>query len=262
MSGTPTILHLIADSQKHAVNPANSATRTPASITTTNGSTLHTFSKNSAWIIDLGATDHMTFDPGQLINRKSSTPSVVSNANGTPSPVVGEGFLSFSTSLHLGSVLLVPSLDHKLLSVAQLTTTLVCTVTFWPNHCVFQDILIGMTIGCSTQRGKLYYLDWAPDSEVKGGQAFTINGTHPEGERDKIWLWHKLLGHSSFSYLKKLFPSLFSSLDVSSFQCDTCELAKSHCVPFPLSSNQTLVLFSLVHSNVWGPAKMATPAGA
>ncbi|CAL9012563.1 unnamed protein product [Prunus brigantina] len=27
----------------------------------------------------------MTFDPGQLISRKSSTPSVVSNANGTPS---------------------------------------------------------------------------------------------------------------------------------------------------------------------------------
>ncbi|KAI5314011.1 hypothetical protein L3X38_043187 [Prunus dulcis] len=35
MSGTPTILPLIADSQKHAVNPADSATRTHASIATT-----------------------------------------------------------------------------------------------------------------------------------------------------------------------------------------------------------------------------------
>ncbi|KAI5323875.1 hypothetical protein L3X38_032948 [Prunus dulcis] len=224
--------------------------RTPSSITTTKGSIFNTSSKNSAWIIDLGATDHMTFDPDQLINRKSSTPSVVSNANGTPSPVVGKGSLSLSTSLHLDFVLLVPSLDHNLLSVAQLTTTLGCIITFWSNHCVFQDILTGTTIGCGTWRGKLYHLDWAPDSEVNGGQAFITSGSRPEGERDKIWLWHKRLGHASFGYLKKLFPSLFSSLDVSSFQCDTCELAQCHHVPFPLSSNQSLVPFSLVHSDV------------
>ncbi|XP_020417933.1 uncharacterized protein LOC109948655 [Prunus persica] len=30
-----------------------------------------------------------------------------------------------------------------------------------------KDILIGKTIGCGTRRGKLYYLDWAPDSAVK-----------------------------------------------------------------------------------------------
>ncbi|KAI5344481.1 hypothetical protein L3X38_012358 [Prunus dulcis] len=114
-----------------------------------------------------------------------------------------------------------------------------------------------MTIGYGTRRGKLYYLDWAPDSEVKGGQAFTTSG-----ERDKIWLWHKRLGHASFGYLKKLFPSLFFSLDVSSFQCDMCELAKSHRVPFPLSSNKSLVPFSLVHSDVWGPAKIVTLARA
>ncbi|CAL9013187.1 unnamed protein product [Prunus brigantina] len=137
MSGTPTILHLIADSQKHAVNPVDPATRTHASITTTKGSTFYTSSKNSAWIINSGTTGHMTFDPGQLINGKSSTPSMMSNANGTPSPMVEEGSLSLSTSLHLDSALLVPSLDHNLLYVAQLTTTLGCTVTFWPNHCVF-----------------------------------------------------------------------------------------------------------------------------
>ncbi|CAL8118660.1 unnamed protein product [Prunus armeniaca] len=159
MSRTPTILPLIANSQKHTVNPADSATRTHTSIITTKGSTFHMSSQKSAWIIDSGATDHMTFDPGELISPKSSTPSVVSNANGTPSSVFGEGSLSLSTSLHLDSKLLVPSLDHNLLSVAQLTTTMGCAVTFWSNHCVLQDILTGKMIGCGTQRGKLYYLD-------------------------------------------------------------------------------------------------------
>ncbi|CAL9006017.1 unnamed protein product, partial [Prunus brigantina] len=119
----------------------------------------------------------------------------------------------------------------------------------------------GKTIGCGTRRGKFYYLDWAPDNKVKVGQAFRISGTRSEGESDKIQLWHKRLGHALFGYLKKLFPSLFSSLDVSSFQCDTCGLAKSHCVLFPLSSNKCLVPFSLVHSDVWGLAKIATLAG-
>ncbi|KAI5323968.1 hypothetical protein L3X38_033041 [Prunus dulcis] len=217
--------------------------------------------KKSAWIINSCATDHMTFDPGQLISQKSSTPSVVSNSNGTPSPVVGERSLSLSASLHLDSVLLVSSLNHNLLSVAQLTTTLRCTVTFWVNHCIFQDILTAKTIGCGTRRGKLYYLDWAPDSEDKVGQAFTTSGTLSKGERDKIWLWHKRLGHASFGYLKKLFPSLFFSLDVSSFQCDTCELAKSHRVSFPLSSNKSLVPFSLVHSDIWGLLKLPLRQG-
>ncbi|KAI5327155.1 hypothetical protein L3X38_026551 [Prunus dulcis] len=125
-----------------------------------------------------------------------------------------------------------------------------------------KNILTGKTIGCSTRQGKLYYLDWAPESEIKVGQAFTTSGTRSEGVRGKVWLWHKRLGHASFNYLKKLFPLLFSSLDVSSFQCDTCELAKSHRVSFPLSSNKSLVSFSLIHSDVWGSAKIATPTGA
>lgn len=50
MSGTHTILHLIVDSKKHAVNPADLATHTPTSITTTKGSTFHTSSKTRYWI--------------------------------------------------------------------------------------------------------------------------------------------------------------------------------------------------------------------
>ncbi|CAL2266237.1 unnamed protein product [Prunus armeniaca] len=81
MLGPPTILSLIADSQKHVVNPANLTIQTRASIAATKGFPFHTSSHKSAWIIDSGATDHMTFDPDQFISRKSSTPSVVSTAN-------------------------------------------------------------------------------------------------------------------------------------------------------------------------------------
>ncbi|CAL2236964.1 unnamed protein product [Prunus armeniaca] len=226
MSGPPMILSLLPDSHKHAVNPTKLTTSAY-----TKGSTFHMSSPKPTWIIDSGVMDHMTFDSGQLISHKLSTQSVVFNTNGTPSTVVGEGSQFLSNSIHLDYVLIVPSLNQNLLSVAQLTTTLGCTVTFWPNHCVFKDILTGKTIGCGTRQGKLYNFDWAPDIETKVGQAFTTSGASFERQRDKL-------------------------------PCDTCELTMSHRVPFSLSTNKSLVPFSLIHSDVWGFAQIATPAGA
>ncbi|CAL9017947.1 unnamed protein product [Prunus brigantina] len=133
-----TILFLLADPPKHVVNPAKPATQARASMATTKGSVFHTPSPKPEWIIDSGATDHTTFDPSQLISCKPSTQLVVSNANSTPSPVAEEVSLYISKFIHLDSILIVPSLDHNLLSAAQLTTTFgVYCITFWLNHCVF-----------------------------------------------------------------------------------------------------------------------------
>ncbi|CAL2259551.1 unnamed protein product [Prunus armeniaca] len=101
MSKPPTIHFFLADSQKHAVTPTESATRTRASIATTKGFAFHTSSPKPTWIIDLGAMDHMAFDPNQHLSRKSTTPLVVSNANSTPSHLVGEGSLSLYLTLYI-----------------------------------------------------------------------------------------------------------------------------------------------------------------
>ena len=45
--------------------------------------------------------------------------------------------------------------------------------------------------------------------------------------------------------MKKLFPSLFTNFDVSSFKCDVCELAKSHRASFPLTLTKSLVPFMI-----------------
>ena len=75
---------------------------TSASIATigTKGHVLNTSSKKNTWIIDLGATDHITFDHGQIASHTPSPQSVVSNANGTPSLVIGGVlFLSLTPSI-------------------------------------------------------------------------------------------------------------------------------------------------------------------
>ncbi|KAI5317496.1 hypothetical protein L3X38_037203 [Prunus dulcis] len=75
-------------------------------------------------------------------------------------------------------------------------------------------------------------------------------------DKQQIWLWHRRLGHPSFGYLKRLFPSLLCSCDESSFKCETCILAKSHRTMFPLSDSKATKPFDLVHSDMWGPARI------
>ena len=62
--------------------------------------------------------------------------------------------------------------------------------------------------------------------------------------------------------MKKLFPSLFGNFDVFSFQCDVCELAKSHRASFPSTLNKSPVPFMIIHSDVWVPSKFATLDGS
>lgn len=85
---------------------------------------------------------------------------------------------------------------------------------------------------------------------------------HPtSGKERQIWLWHRRLGHPSFSYMKNLFPDLFSTLRESNFKRETCILAKQHRVSFPISLNKNDVPFSLIHSDVWGPSPITTVTG-
>ena len=99
------------------------------------------------------------------------------------------------------------------------------------------------TISCGVRRGKLYYLDLVSKSSNKLRQDLTMDGSEGEKKKSEIWLWHRRLGHASFGYMKKLFPSLFVKFDVSSFHCDVCELTKIHRASFPLSLNKSPVPF-------------------
>ena len=61
-------------------------------------------------------------------------------------------------------------------------------------------------------------------------------------------IWHCRLGHPSFPYLKKLFPSLFKNNDV--FECEVCQLAKHMCSNFPAKPYTASQPFALIHSDI------------
>lgn len=92
------------------------------------------------------------------------------------------------------------------------------------------------------------------------GQAQLASGV--DAAKAIVWLWHRRLGHLSFSYLRKLQPHLFLRVHDSKFKCHICELAKSHRISYLPSFNKSFAPFIVVHSDVWGLAKIPSWSGA
>ena len=178
----------------------------------------------------------MTNDPHHLTSILPSNQQHISNTNGGVfSPVTCEGFVSVSHSFTLENVRVVPSLSSNLLSVSQISNTLNCTVNFWPGYCLFQDIATHRILGYGVRRGKLYYLDLNSRGTQQSGQVNSAHGI--QASKTRVWLWHRRLRHLSFSYLRKLKPNLFAHVSDSDFQCEICELAKSHHISYLPSYN-------------------------
>ncbi|KAL6318435.1 hypothetical protein AAG906_041201 [Vitis piasezkii] len=159
---------------------------------------------HDGWIIDSGATDHMTFDPCDFSKATQPKRICIANANGVTYPgVTGAGTVALSPSFSLPNTLLVPSLSNKLLSIGQVSEELNCCALMYPNFCLFQDILTKEIIGRGTKREGLYYMD-----DFNYGRA---NNMHSTGVKERlIWLWHNRLGHPSFRYLR------------FDFKCEAC----------------------------------------
>ena len=207
------------------------------------------------FILDSGATDHMTYDESLFYHMTSQSKENVITANGEVAIIMGAGSIALTLSLSLHNTLLVPSLSNHLLSICQVTEQLDCVVLMFPTFCLLQDIQTRVIIGRGTKRRGLYYVE-----DVVSGRVNQVRRSY-NNKTKTIWLWNRRLGHASFGYLKKLLPYLFSGVSESDFHCNDCTLAKSHRTSYHLSFNKRTVPFELVHSDVWGPSPKATQHG-
>ena len=182
------------------------------------------FAGGDTWIIDSGASDHMTFDKSLFSSLSPSPVSKVSNANGVYFPVLGIGTIPVTPTMVLTNVLFVPALSHHLLSISALNSQNKCSVTFFPMYVIFQDLSTRAMIGRGDLRGRLFRLDCMYSGEVKAlspSVALTLSSDRVK----EVWLWHRRMGHPSFGVMKKSIPSLFVGIKESSLQCETCVFA-------------------------------------
>lgn len=223
----------------------------PSTIDESGKPTTCLVSSSSKWVIDSGATDHMTSDKGILSPFKPyenlQNLPCVTLADGSTTYVIGFRTISPTSSLSLSFVLCLPNFSFNLLSISQITKALNCCVLFFSNLCLFQDLMTGKIIGRGRESGGLYVLETTnpkmPNPKVPKFVACSSTSTPLE--------LHYRLGHPSLPILKKLFPH-FQKL--SHLKCESCQFAKcSRSSYVPRVNKRVASPFELIHSDVWGP---------
>lgn len=212
----------------------------------------------SQWILDSGATEHMT-NSSQLFYtfQPCSKPKQILTANGSLAQVLGQGTINISNNLSLKNVLLVPTLSANLISIHKLIKDLKCYALFSHSGCVLQDQGSGMKIGLAKEKDGLYYLD-SPKKSMNKPFCHALNTINTNA----VWSLHYRLGHPSFYLLKHLYPEKFQGINVPSLSCDVCEQSKHTRVSFPLSTTRSSKPFELIHSDIWGPSSIQNISGA
>ena len=191
-------------------------------------------SSSYKWVIDSGATDHMTGNPHIFTSfRSHKAPSPVIIADGSTYNVEGSGTVKPTPSITLSSVLSLPNLAFNLISVSKLTKDLNCCVLFFPDHCLIQDLVTKQIIGKGHVSGGLYILDaWVPQSVACSSVVSPFEA-------------HCRLGHPSLPVLKKLCPQFHK---VSLLECESCHFAKHHQSSLsPKVNKRAESAFELVH---------------
>ena len=77
-------------------------------------------------------------------------------------------------------------------------------------------------------------------------------------------LWHARLGHvnhSIISLLNKIGQLYLTSLLPSPKLCDTCQLAKSHRLPYSHNEHRSSIVLDLIHCDIWGPSPIKSNLG-
>ncbi|KAG8489218.1 hypothetical protein CXB51_017212 [Gossypium anomalum] len=160
-------------------------TSTPHGSLSTQGTALNiAFESNnqSSWILDSGASDHMT---GNSTFFHTYTPchdkSQIRIADGSYSPVARVGEVQITENFSLDKFLHVRNLSCNLLSISKLTKDEKVLAEFSAIGCVIQEQKSGRMIGTAKVNDGLYV--WNKDS-TQGGLALSTS------KEDTIMLWH------------------------------------------------------------------------
>ncbi|KAF3773350.1 Retrovirus-related Pol polyprotein from transposon TNT 1-94 [Nymphaea thermarum] len=197
------------------------------------------------WIVDSGATHHMTWDSKLFQEYQlSSGQQHMSMADESSIFVAEKGSLSLLNKYRLHNALHVPNIPVNLLSVSSITKELNCNLIFSADHCSLQDLVMGKKIGIGSVIDGLYRLPVQVASALISPTSGQLSGVE---DRCTIMRWHERLGHLPFQLIKKLFPRLFTFVSMDSFACEVCQLAKHVRASYPISLLNKFLVCGALH---------------
>lgn len=207
------------------------------------------------WIIDSGASDHITTS-FSLLTDHVPIGSLIHLPKGQTFTISHKGTIHLTPDIILFNVLYVPQFKYNLLSGSKLASQSNYCLIFYPNICVFQDLLHRKLRGIGKLDGGLYKLCLHTSSSPNTVALMAYVS------RTAVH-WHNILRHFPISSLSSI-PSILCNKYSGShddFMRDVCHYAKQTRLPFPISSTHNTYPCSLLHCDIWGPYKHHTMNG-
>ena len=214
----------------------------------------------NAWIVDSGASSHMTQRKELLVNYEEfDKPQKVSMGDGHMVEACGKGDIQFKMTLEndrpktvtMRGTLYVPKLTCSLFSV-RATVMKGNTVKFENGSCLIYD-KNGILLGTGSLVDKLYYLKF---ESVAQESIAIATGSEVENKAD---LWHRRLGHLNEIQLREMAShDLVKGVNIPkstriSF-CEKCVEGKMSKKPFKsVREIRSVRKLQCVHSDVCGP---------
>ncbi|GJW84599.1 cysteine-rich receptor-like protein kinase 8 [Tanacetum coccineum] len=224
------------------------------------------------WILDTGASDHMTSHSKAILNAKilKILPKITLS-NGQSCDITQIGQVKLNNRILLKDVLCVSSFKFSSLFVPKLTKDNNCVAIFFPYLCVLQDLTTRKVLGLGKKIFGLYHLLNVHMDSVDGkiremvdSHMFSSLFSCSAGIYNKpvctnmFSLWHHRLGHLSVSKMKHIQCNDVLTMNEAGSTCLTCLMAKLTRFPFPLSDSHSSTAFHLIHMDTWGPYKVPT----
>lgn len=213
------------------------------------------------WIIDSGATCHVTCDRNSFITMNAAN-NDLTVANGEKIRVEGKGtchidFINAAgkvSSAKIDDVLYAPTIKGNLLSVKKLTSK-GFTVNFIKNGCeIKQD---NSQVAVADDSSGLYKLR-------QPNKAYGIVNEHKRGCIHNL---HRILGHRDPAAIREMCSKgLVDGIQLEECgikqQCEVCLKAKLTRLPFPKKSlSKSDRALDLIHTDVCGPMQTISPSG-
>lgn len=208
----------------------------------------NTISQNNEWLIDSGATNHMTPNKNILDDIKESTIKEINVANKQKLKVEGVGRATVNLQgkeVEIQEVLVVPNLAANLLSVSQIVN--------YGNSVIFNKN------GCQIL-GKNQELIIKTDD--KNGM-YKIHNNMPSCNlalSEDAVKWHRRLGHINYADLHKMKNGVVDGLSFKDYKpeniCEICYEGKQSRYPFKRSETKSRKMLELIHADVCGPMEV------
>ncbi|GJS20565.1 uncharacterized mitochondrial protein-like protein [Tanacetum coccineum] len=218
----------------------------PHVMSTSSNKSLTSFSK---WILDSGATHHMSYLVSQFIslNRNFSISNVA--ANGDTMPLEGIGSVD-TPSVALSDVYYIPSLTMNLASVSKICD-FECDVNFSISDCSIYDRKTKEVVRTGHMQGDLYVLDHFRDIHDTASSSVDLSSFLLNCSSSTFYLWHSRLGHVSGSRLPFLASTgALGKLDAHDISdCSGCKLTKFSALPFKNSVSSSKLMLHLIYSH-------------